>query len=244
MTEQRKRNMAAEGHPVGATEFTGGTPASDGWHHAVLAEVVDLGMDFTFNKAGQHRGAMVFVLDELTEGGNFAGQNKEAVFWFDYDNGLGSHAKGTKLKAFLESWRGTPFTEQEMIGFKTKLFQLQKLVGRSLRLFIVVEKAKTSDKLVAKVMKAAKAEVKMQVPDSYRPWHSRSQQQQQPARQQQARQQATGGATAGFAGWGEGDDEVADHEPWDADGAAQADDDDIPFVFDRVRNGERKRREW
>src|SRR4051794_3571047 len=98
------------------------------------------GGDFVLCPAGAHAGVCVDVIDLGIVESEFNGEKKKAhkvrVVWQieeEQDNGkrftagkrytLSLHEKAT-LRKDLESWRGRPFTNQELDGF-----DLEKLLG-------------------------------------------------------------------------------------------------------------------
>lgn len=86
------------------------TPAPAGTHQAVCCDVVDLGFiesSFTPGKQ-QHKIAVVWQIGEDMENG------KPFLVQQRYTLSLDEKAN---LRRDLESWRGKPFTEPELMGF-------------------------------------------------------------------------------------------------------------------------------
>ncbi len=100
------------------------TPAPDGVHSAVCVDVVDLGIvDGTFGK--KHKLKIVWeIADKMDDGRPFLTQKR-------YNVSL--HEKSTLAKD-LKSWRGKPFTPEELKGF-----DLEKVLGVPCQLVIVHE---------------------------------------------------------------------------------------------------------
>lgn len=175
------------GKRIFVTEGMEVEPATDGWHHAVVAEVVDLGEDTHPQYGKRHQGVLMIELDEPLGGdGELADKRKECRVYFDFRRGLGSSKKGTVLRARLEEWRGTwkraggveprPFTEADLSKYTTEGMDLDTLVGRPLRVLVTAEKAKTSDAQFNKVLKFAPPDkdYRLQVSEDYVPYHKRS----------------------------------------------------------------------
>lgn len=170
MAKDKKIQLDDDDFKVFTSEAMESEPASEGWHHAVLAELVALPPQDKFKKV-VYQGLMIFQLDEVYEGeGELAGTRKEARIYFDRVRGLGSSKKGTKFRAFLEGWRGsfkkgvaTPrtFTDAELAAFGERGngngLDLKALVGHPVRILTTVKTAKTSDRLYTSVVKLGPA---------------------------------------------------------------------------------------
>lgn len=97
-----------------ATAGSGGgnfTPAPAGTHAAICVDVIDLGiLEVTFGKQtkSQHKIRVVWQLDELRDDGKQYQVSKRYT--------LSLHEKAG-LRKDLESWRGRPFTADELRGF-------------------------------------------------------------------------------------------------------------------------------
>lgn len=103
------------------------TPAPPGVHQGVCCDVVDLGeVEVTYqNKTRkQHKIRIVWELDEVNEKNGKAFQASRR-----YTASLDQKAS---LRKDLESWRGRPFTSEELAGF-----DLEKLLGANAMLNIV-----------------------------------------------------------------------------------------------------------
>lgn len=97
-------------------------PAPPGLHRAVCVDVVDLGMVET-TYGPKHKVRVVWQIEEKMENGKLfsVGQRYTASL----------HQKA-KLRQDLESWRGRPFTNDELKGF-----DLEKLIGANAQINIV-----------------------------------------------------------------------------------------------------------
>ncbi len=96
-------------------------PAPDGVHEAVCVDVVDLGMvDTQFG--AKHKIKFVFEIAELME-------NKKR-FTIGQRFNVSMHKKST-LRAFLKTWRGRDFTEEEM-----KSFDAEKVIGAPAQIIV------------------------------------------------------------------------------------------------------------
>lgn len=101
------------------------TPAPAGTHQAVCCDVVDLGFiesSFTPGKQ-QHKIAVVWQISEDMENG------KPFLVQQRYTLSLDEKAN---LRRDLESWRGKPFSEAELMGF-----DVENLLGANCLLSIV-----------------------------------------------------------------------------------------------------------
>lgn len=91
------------------------TPAPEGVHQAVCADVVDLGMIPGFGGKVQHKVCIVWQIDELRD-------DKQRFLLFKrYTLSLNEKAN---LRKDLEAWRGRAFTREEEMGF-----DVEKLIG-------------------------------------------------------------------------------------------------------------------
>lgn len=114
-----------------------------GAHSAVCVDVVDLGMiesDFNGEKKKQHKIRIVWQVEELQDNGKPFTAGKRYT--------LSLHEKAS-LRKDLESWRGRPFTSQELEGF-----DLEKLLNAGAFINVIHESrnGKTYDN-VASIMK-------------------------------------------------------------------------------------------
>lgn len=97
--------------PIYAKAAPSFTPAPAGTHAAVCVDVVDLGdvlTEFNGKKRTQHKIKIVWQIEETRDDG------ERFLVHRRYTNSL--HEKAT-LRRDLESWRGRPFTEDELSGF-------------------------------------------------------------------------------------------------------------------------------
>lgn len=90
------------------------TPAPEGTHQAVCVDVIDLGMKPNPFKEGaqQHKIDVAWQIDELRDDG------KRHIVYKRYTLSLNEKAT---LRHDLESWRGRPFTDQELKGFDVEV---------------------------------------------------------------------------------------------------------------------------
>jgi hypothetical protein len=111
------------------------TPAPEGLHRAVCVDVVDLGMlETDFGK--KHKVYISWQLEERMEG-----VGKPYLVSKRYT--LSLHRKSA-LRPDLESWRGKPFSDEEVEGF-----DLEKLIGANCQINVVHNK--TADGTYANV---------------------------------------------------------------------------------------------
>ncbi len=129
-----------------------------GQHHAVCVDVIDKGLvavEWEGKKRTQHKCRIVWEIDALMEDGKTrytAGRQFTAS--------LGEKAA---LRAFLEAWRGRPFTEDELSGFDT-----EQLIGINALIQIVHTKKgdRTYDNINS-IMKLVKGMEKMSPSGKY-----------------------------------------------------------------------------
>lgn len=90
------------------------TPAPEGTHQAVCVDVIDVGLKPNPFKDGamQHKVDLAWQIDEQREDG------KRHVVYKRYTLSLNEKAT---LRHDLESWRGRPFSEQELKGFDVEV---------------------------------------------------------------------------------------------------------------------------
>jgi hypothetical protein len=119
------------------------TPAPEGVHAAVCVDVVDLGMvESQWGKRPKCR--IVWEIEETMEDG------KRFIVGKQYT--LSLHQKSALFKD-LKSWRGRPFTDEELAGF-----DLEKVIGAPAQLVIGHEdKDGTVYANVTAIIKATKA---------------------------------------------------------------------------------------
>ena len=101
------------------------TPAPAGLHQAVCCDVVDMGIlevSYAGKTKKQHKVRLVWQLDEQTD------ELKPFIAQKRYTASL--HEKAN-LRKDLESWRGRPFTDDELASF-----DLEKLLGANAQLNI------------------------------------------------------------------------------------------------------------
>jgi hypothetical protein len=102
------------------------TPAPAGVHQAVCCDVVDLGLvetEWQGSRSTKHKVRLVWQIDALMDDG------RPYTVSSRYTASL--HEK-SRLRADLQSWRGRPFTAEELAAF-----DLEKLLGAGCLLNIV-----------------------------------------------------------------------------------------------------------
>lgn len=87
--------------------------ATIGEHQAVCSQIHNLGyQDFNGKISPSPKIAFIFEIDQKIKEGDFAGKpllmTQEFLLYM---------AEGSKLRTFLENWRGRPFTQDEAQGF-------------------------------------------------------------------------------------------------------------------------------
>lgn len=108
-------------------------PAPPGAHSAVAVDVVDLGMlevAFGGKKKTQHKIRIVWQIAEVMA------DNRPFIVQKRYT--LSLHEKA-QLRKDLESWRGRPFTDQELEGF-----DVETIIGVPCLLNVIQEKKDSS----------------------------------------------------------------------------------------------------
>ena len=101
--------------PIWASTKSNYVPAPAGAHAAVCVDVVDLGeLEVTYSgkTKSQHKIKIVWQIDEERESGKPYSASKRYS--------LSLHEKAT-LRKDLESWRGKPFTDEELQGFDVEV---------------------------------------------------------------------------------------------------------------------------
>ncbi len=127
--------------------------APSGLHTAICVDVHDLGIVET-PWGAKHRVALIWQLgDELDEKGKPYEVRKAYGF---------SLGKKASLRADLESWRGRPFTAEELLGW-----DLEQIIGKQCQVMIShVDKADKTYANVTAVVPAAKRQ-KVPFPAGY-----------------------------------------------------------------------------
>lgn len=132
------------------------TPAPEGLHPAVCCDVVDLGLvDDGFGQ--RHKVEIRWQLDLEVEDGS----GRPVLVRKRYNNSL--HEKAT-LRKDLETWRGRPFSKEELQGF-----DLEKLIGVSCQAQVmhrITDDGKTYANVVA-VIALGKGMTKLRVSEDY-----------------------------------------------------------------------------
>ncbi len=121
--------------------------APEGTHQAVCVDAIDLGMETSkfLHEQGalkgqpkqQHKVEIVWQLNELMEDG------RPYMIKKKYTLSLGEKAI---LRADLQSWRGKPFTADELKGF-----DIEKLVGVNCLLSVIHKEGTTAGRTFANV---------------------------------------------------------------------------------------------
>ncbi len=145
--------------PIIASAGSGGTfqPAPAGLHQAVCIDVIDMGIVesvYGGKPKSQHKVRLAWVIDELTDEGQ--------PFFVQKRYTLSLHEKST-LRKDLESWRGKPFTDEEL-----KAFDLERLLGVNGQVNVQqVEKNGKTYANVISIVPLGKGMGKMGVPKDY-----------------------------------------------------------------------------
>lgn len=116
-------------------EEKSGEPIPTGMQQAVCAMVCDIGTHRGEFEGKPNERRQVVVIWELLEKktlGDYAGQPFQASKFYTMSIG-----KKSKLRADIQSWRGTPFSEVELQGF-----DLERLIGANCFLNIVEDEGK------------------------------------------------------------------------------------------------------
>lgn len=133
------------------------TPAPEGLHAAVCADVVELGTEVNqFNGGLQEKVRLVWQLDEID-------QTTDKRYEASQKYTLSLHEK-SKLCQHLEAWRGRKFTAEEKQGF-----DLEKLLGVPCQIQVVhnvTDQGRTFANVQA-VVPLGKGMVKPRVSDDY-----------------------------------------------------------------------------
>lgn len=99
-------------------------PVPAGTHHAICYGVVDLGTQAPLNPAYKPAHKLLFLWEIPEERIKYSKDGKDMegprVISREFNVSLGSDTKPTKLRTFLEGWRGRKFTEAELGGFDIK----------------------------------------------------------------------------------------------------------------------------
>lgn len=147
------------------------TPAPEGLHSAVCADVVELGTEVNqFNGGLQEKVRIVWQLDAMDP-------QTQKRFEASQKYTLSLHEKA-KLTGHLEAWRGRKFTNEEKQGF-----DLEKLIGVSCQIQVVhniTDNGRTFANVQA-VVPLGKGMAKIRVSDSYVRFKDRKQQPNTPA---------------------------------------------------------------
>lgn len=109
---------------------------SIGEHQAVCSQVHNIGyQDFKGEVSASPRILFIFELDEKLKEGKLKGQSMQIAKEFNYFMG-----EGSALRTFLENWRKSPYTPEEIPGFT-----LRKVIGKGCTLLINHKKKQNGD---------------------------------------------------------------------------------------------------
>lgn len=128
-----------------------------GLHQAVCIDVVDLGLQPT-QWGDKHKVRIVWIIEAQDSFG------RPFKVFQTYTNTLGGGNKVSALRGALESWRGKPFTKEELEGF-----DLDQVIGANCQLQ-VIHKAGDGGKVWANVqaiVPLGKHTPKMRLPADY-----------------------------------------------------------------------------
>lgn len=128
-----------------------------GMQQAVLAHVFDIGHQesiYQGKKIIAHKCIFVWELMEKFTEGNFAG--KPFLISKYYTQSLGEKAN---LRKDLESWRGQPFTEEEL-----KQFDLEKLIG--VNCYLNIGPTESGKRKILAITPLSKGMIKMPIMDA------------------------------------------------------------------------------
>jgi hypothetical protein len=131
-----------------ATSKGGGdfSPLSAGVHHAVCYQVIDIGTQPPMGNFVAHRKVMIaweIPAERLEYSKDGKQVNLPRVISKDYTL---STDKKANLRKDLESWRGRPFTEDEIAEFETA-----KLIGANCQICVVHKPSRDGSKIYANV---------------------------------------------------------------------------------------------
>lgn len=123
-----------------------GEPIPTGMQQAVCAMVCDIGThrgEYQGTPNERHQIVIIWELEEKKTLGQYAGEPFQASKF--YTKSIG---KKSKLRADIQSWRGKPFTEEELKGF-----DLEKLIGANCFLNIIEENDKRKIQSITPITK-------------------------------------------------------------------------------------------
>lgn len=168
------------------TESTFEIPSAD-VHSAVCCEFVDLGEQQS-PWGPKTQGVLLFQVHERDS----EGRQKEVRVYFTMT--LGTSTMKSKVRKLLESWRGTPFTGDELKGF-----DIEQVVGKQCRV-LITHAMNQKDQVTARIGSILKAAPGITVhPEAYKPWAERKQKEGAPA---------DIGTSGAAGGWQPEDDDI------------------------------------
>ena len=121
--------------PILAKEENASEQIPVGMHQAVCAMVCDIGThkgEYQGKQTMRHQAIVIWELNELKTLGTFAGERFQASKFYTL-----SLDEKANLRKDLQSWRGVPFTPEELKGF-----DIEKLVGANCFLNVIHEDGK------------------------------------------------------------------------------------------------------
>ena len=122
--------------PIVKAETKGGQdPVPAGVHHAVCYAVIDIGTQDPNNPNFRPSRKTIIIWELPHETITTPDGTKPRVISCEYTASIGKKAT---LRSVLESWRGRPFTAEELNGF-----DLKKIIGHNCQLNVVHKAGKT-----------------------------------------------------------------------------------------------------
>lgn len=133
--------------PIIAKEEEQGESLPTGMQHAVCSMVCDIGHqkgEYQGRPNLRHQVIVIWELEEKKKEGKFAGEPFYVSKFYTLSLGEKSN-----LRADIQSWRGVPFSEQELKGF-----DLERLIGANCFLNLVKEEnGKVKPKAITPIAK-------------------------------------------------------------------------------------------
>lgn len=132
--------------PVVAKEENVSEQIPVGMHQAVCAMVCDIGThkgEYKGKPTMRHQAVVIWELNEHKTLGQFAGERFQTAKFYTL-----SLDEKANLRKDLESWRGVPFTQDELKGF-----DLEKLIGANCFLNFIHEEGKAKIKAITPLAK-------------------------------------------------------------------------------------------
>jgi len=146
-----------------ATEGKKLTPAPAGTHLARCIKIIDLGTQHgEYNGKPNKRNQVIIMFELPNETVQIEGQEKPALVSQFFTNSL---SEKSNLRPALESWRGRPFTTEELLRF-----DLESILGKPALVTIVHKDDKAKISSIAKIMKGMETTLPEQVNPSFSFW--------------------------------------------------------------------------